>query len=138
MDEARPRVKVEIEPPDTLLGLYEGTPLTERFHDWSDLSSKSMDEAHPKDRLLTNIMLYWVTGAINSSFWPYFARRHSPRKAPYDLRSLAVQTSTFLAPLAVLMRMGKKANRKTTATLTLKPIPSHIINSGVSATCGVA
>ena len=21
-------------------------------------------------------MLYWVTGAINSSFWPYWARRH--------------------------------------------------------------
>ena len=23
-------------------------------------------------------MLYWVTGAINSSFWPYWARRHEP------------------------------------------------------------
>ena len=32
----------------------------------------------------------------------------------------------------------KKAKRKTTATLTLKPSPSHIMSSGVSATCGVA
>ena len=23
--------------------------------------------------LLTNVMLYWVTGAIGSSFWPYYA-----------------------------------------------------------------
>jgi pimeloyl-ACP methyl ester carboxylesterase len=28
--------------------------------------------------LLTNVMLYWVTGAINSSFWLYWARRHEP------------------------------------------------------------
>jgi microsomal epoxide hydrolase len=28
--------------------------------------------------LLTNIMLYWITGAINSSFWPYYARVHAP------------------------------------------------------------
>jgi len=26
--------------------------------------------------LLTNIMLYWTTGAIGSSFWPYYARLH--------------------------------------------------------------
>jgi pimeloyl-ACP methyl ester carboxylesterase len=30
-----------------------------------------------KDVLLTNVMLYWVTGAIGSSFWPYYARQHS-------------------------------------------------------------
>jgi pimeloyl-ACP methyl ester carboxylesterase len=29
-----------------------------------------------KDFLLTNIMIYWVTGAIGSSFWPYYAVRH--------------------------------------------------------------
>jgi microsomal epoxide hydrolase len=29
-----------------------------------------------RDTLLTNVMVYWVTGAINSSFWPYYARRH--------------------------------------------------------------
>ena len=29
-----------------------------------------------KDKLLTNIMLYWVTGSIGGSFWPYFARHH--------------------------------------------------------------
>ena len=29
-----------------------------------------------RDELLTNITLYWVTGAIGSSFWPYYAREH--------------------------------------------------------------
>jgi hypothetical protein len=34
------------------------------------------------DWLLTNITLYWVTGAINSSFWPYHAVRHEPWPVP--------------------------------------------------------
>ena len=30
----------------------------------------------------TNITLYWVTGAIGSSFWPYYARMHGPWPIP--------------------------------------------------------
>ena len=30
-----------------------------------------------RDRLLANIGLYWFTGAIGSSFWPYYCRAHS-------------------------------------------------------------
>jgi len=26
--------------------------------------------------LLTNISIYWLTGAIGSSFWPYYDRAH--------------------------------------------------------------
>jgi microsomal epoxide hydrolase len=29
-----------------------------------------------RDQLLANISLYWFTGAIGSSFWPYYSRRH--------------------------------------------------------------
>jgi hypothetical protein len=39
-----------------------------------------------KDSLLTNIMIYWVTGAIGSSFWPYYARRHGPWPIPEGAR----------------------------------------------------
>jgi microsomal epoxide hydrolase len=31
-----------------------------------------------RDHLLANISLYWFTGAIGSSFWPYYARMHGP------------------------------------------------------------
>ena len=37
-----------------------------------------MERAVDRDTLLTNVMLYWITGAINSSFWPYYARNHEP------------------------------------------------------------
>jgi hypothetical protein len=35
-----------------------------------------------RDALLTNVMLYWVTGTINSSFWPYDTIRHEPWPLP--------------------------------------------------------
>jgi len=35
-----------------------------------------------RDDLLANISLYWFTGAIGSSFWPYYARLHGPWPVP--------------------------------------------------------
>jgi microsomal epoxide hydrolase len=50
--------------------------IVEKFRAWSDCGG-DVERRFTKDVLLTNIMLYWVTGAINSSFWPYYARFHS-------------------------------------------------------------
>jgi pimeloyl-ACP methyl ester carboxylesterase len=49
--------------------------IVEKFKTWSDCGD-DLESRFSKDELLTNIMLYWVTGAIGSSFWPYYARRH--------------------------------------------------------------
>jgi pimeloyl-ACP methyl ester carboxylesterase len=35
-----------------------------------------------RDDLLANISLYWFTGAIGSSFWPYYARMHGSWPIP--------------------------------------------------------
>ena len=51
--------------------------IVEKFRSWSDCDG-DVERRFTKDVLLTNITLYWVTGAINSSFWPYYARYHSP------------------------------------------------------------
>ena len=51
--------------------------IVEKFRTWSDCGG-DVERRFSKDLLLTNVMLYWVTGAINSSFWPYWARRHEP------------------------------------------------------------
>ena len=50
--------------------------IVEKFRTWSDCGG-DVERRFSKDVLLTNIMLYWVTGAIGSSFWPYYARAHS-------------------------------------------------------------
>jgi pimeloyl-ACP methyl ester carboxylesterase len=45
--------------------------IAEKFHGWSDGGIR-------QDDLLANVSLYWLTGAIGSSFWPYHARHHRP------------------------------------------------------------
>ena len=63
--------------------------IVEKFRTWNDCGG-DVERRFSKDVLLTNVMLYWVTGAINSSFWPYWARRHetwpfseqAPMRAP--------------------------------------------------------
>jgi microsomal epoxide hydrolase len=59
--------------------------IVEKFHTWSDHKG-SLDEYIGRDAMLTNIMLYWVTGAIGSSFWPYYARMHGPWPIPDGAR----------------------------------------------------
>ena len=51
--------------------------IVEKFRTWSDCGG-DVERRFSKDELLTNITLYWATGAINSSFWPYYARYHAP------------------------------------------------------------
>jgi len=51
--------------------------IVEKFRSGSDCDG-DVERRFTKDVLLTNITLYWVTGAINSSFWPYYARYHAP------------------------------------------------------------
>jgi len=50
--------------------------IVEKFRTWSDCGG-DLDSRFSKDELLTNVMLYWVTGAIGSTFWPYYAFHHS-------------------------------------------------------------
>jgi len=51
--------------------------IAEKFRTWTDPRSKIS-----RDHLLANISLYWFTGAIGSSFWPYYARLHGPWPIP--------------------------------------------------------
>ena len=55
--------------------------IAEKFRAWSDCGG-DVDSVFEKDRLLANVGLYWFTGAIGSSFWPYYARRHRPWPIP--------------------------------------------------------
>ncbi len=49
--------------------------ITEKFRTWTDCGG-DLESAVSRDHLLANICLYWFTGAIGSSFWPYYARLH--------------------------------------------------------------
>ena len=51
--------------------------ICEKFYEWTDCNG-SPENSISFDRMLANISLYWFTGAIGSSFWPYYARNHRP------------------------------------------------------------
>ncbi len=55
--------------------------IVEKFRAWSDCGGV-IENAIPRDEMLADISLYWFTGAIGSSFWPYYARMHGPWPIP--------------------------------------------------------
>jgi microsomal epoxide hydrolase len=55
--------------------------IVDKFRAWSDCGG-DVESVFTKDHLLANISLYWFTGAIASSFWPYYARMHGPWPIP--------------------------------------------------------
>ena len=55
--------------------------IVEKFQTWSDHRG-DFEGWLDRDSLLANVTLYWVTAAINSSFWPYYAIRHDPWPLP--------------------------------------------------------
>jgi microsomal epoxide hydrolase len=43
----------------------------EKFHTWSDAKDGDIETAFTKDQILTNIMIYLVTGSFDTSLWIY-------------------------------------------------------------------
>ncbi len=73
--------------------------LVEKFRAWSDCGGDP-ENAISRDEMLTNITLYWATGAIGSSFWPYYARMHGPWPIPEG--AIAVPTGYVQFPKEIL------------------------------------
>jgi microsomal epoxide hydrolase len=74
--------------------------ITEKFRSWTDCDGDVLRRI-PRDTLLTNVTLYWVTGAINSSFWPYYWRRHERWPIPRG-RRIDVPTAYMSFPREIL------------------------------------
>jgi pimeloyl-ACP methyl ester carboxylesterase len=45
--------------------------IVERFHDWSDLTGGDLETVFGMDRLITNVMLYVMTGSFHTAAWFY-------------------------------------------------------------------
>lgn len=98
--------------------------IAEKFRTWSDCRG-TIENAISRDELLANISLYWFSGAIGSSFWPYYARLHGgwpipegktidvptgyaefPKEILTPPRSLAEKTYTDIRRWSVMPRGG--------------------------------
>jgi pimeloyl-ACP methyl ester carboxylesterase len=49
--------------------------IVEKFRTWSDCGG-DVESVFTRDQLLANVSFYWFTGAIGSSFFPYYYRVH--------------------------------------------------------------
>lgn len=77
--------------------------IIEKFHDWSDIEGDDIDSAHSKDSLLTNIMVYLVTGTFNTASWIYYGRREEGgRVLSPDGQRVEVPTAVALFPAEML------------------------------------
>jgi microsomal epoxide hydrolase len=74
--------------------------IAEKFHAWTDNDGR-IESAIGRDDMLTNISLYWFTGAIGSSFWPYYARRRRPWPIP-DAKTIDVPMGYAEFPREIL------------------------------------
>ena len=48
--------------------------IVEKFHSWTDCGGE-VERALTRDQMLADISFYWFTGAIGSSFYPYYFRK---------------------------------------------------------------
>jgi pimeloyl-ACP methyl ester carboxylesterase len=69
--------------------------MVEKFRAWSDCDGE-VETRFSKDELLTNIMIYWATETINSSFLPYYAAGHMAPQA--GTARVAVPTGMAIFP----------------------------------------
>jgi microsomal epoxide hydrolase len=83
--------------------------IVEKFRAWSDCGG-DVEAVFTKDELLANISLYWFTGAIGSSFWPYYARMHGPWPIP-DGEPVTVPTGYCEFPREILRPPRSVAER---------------------------
>jgi microsomal epoxide hydrolase len=99
--------------------------IAEKFHAWSDCGGR-IENAVSRDELLADISLYWFTGAIGSSFWPYYARLHGPWPVP-EGQTVDVPTAYASFPKEIVRPPRSVAERTYTdiRRWTLMPRGGH-------------
>jgi microsomal epoxide hydrolase len=83
--------------------------IVEKFRAWSDCDG-DVERAISRDRMLADISLYWFTGAIGSSFWPYYARLHGSVILPRG-EAITVPTGYAQFPREILKPPRSVAER---------------------------
>ena len=77
--------------------------ILEKFHGWSDLDRGGLEDVYGRDWLLTNVMIYLVTGTFNTASWIYYGRRlEGGRVLSPDGRRVEVPTGCAVFPKELL------------------------------------
>ena len=77
--------------------------IVEKFNSWSDTDGDDIESVYSKDTLLTNIMVYLVTGTFNTASWIYYGRREEGgRVLSPEGKRVEVPTAAALFPKELL------------------------------------
>ncbi|MEW2560105.1 epoxide hydrolase family protein [Streptomyces griseorubiginosus] len=85
--------------------------IVEKFQAWTD-SAELPEEAVDRDRLLTNVMLYWLTGTAASAARIYYERAHATgESAARPTAPSTAPTALALFPAELQIPLRHKAER---------------------------
>ncbi|MGW7257585.1 epoxide hydrolase family protein [Streptomyces sp. NPDC054834] len=82
----------------------------EKFREWTD-SEQLPEEAVDRDLLLTNVMLYWLTGTAGSSARIYYERAHATGRSAAPAEPSTAPTALALFPAEPQIPLRHKADR---------------------------
>ncbi|MEU0027277.1 epoxide hydrolase family protein [Streptomyces sp. NPDC006335] len=85
--------------------------IVEKFQEWTD-SAELPEEAVDRDRLLTNVMLYWLTGTAGSAARIYYERAHATGgRAARPTEPSTAPTALAVFPAEIQVPLRHKAER---------------------------
>ncbi|GAA4674712.1 epoxide hydrolase family protein [Phytohabitans rumicis] len=84
--------------------------IVEKFYEWTDPAAKLPEDAVDRDRLLTNVMLYWLTNTARSSANSYYERFHDASMwAPKAPSTVPTGVAVFTTDVAI-RRFAEQTN----------------------------
>ncbi|MET8637213.1 epoxide hydrolase family protein [Streptomyces sp. NPDC004074] len=84
--------------------------IVEKFREWTD-SDELPEEAVDRDRLLTDVMLYWLTGTAGSSARIYYERAHASGRAAAPAEPSSAPTAVAVFPAELQIPLRHRAER---------------------------
>ena len=84
--------------------------IVEKFREWTD-SDELPEHAVDRDRLLTDVMLYWLTGTAGSSARIYYERAHASGRAAAPAEPSSAPTAVALFPAELQVPLRHRAER---------------------------
>lgn len=84
--------------------------IVEKFREWTD-SAELPEEAVDRDLLLTNVMLYWLTGTAGSSSRIYYERAHATGRAAAPAEPSTAPTALAVFPAEIQIPLRHRAER---------------------------
>jgi pimeloyl-ACP methyl ester carboxylesterase len=84
--------------------------IVEKFKEWTDSAAELPDAAVGRDNILTNVMLYWLTGTARSSANSYYERFHDASMwAPKQRSTVPTGVAVFTTDVAI-RRFAEQSN----------------------------